>query len=143
RREDAGNHAPRALARPPRACDSSRMSLVSRRQAVLIGSGLVLSTTGLAQSYPDRPVRIVVPYAPGNTGDIAIRILTPHLQRELGQSIVVEPRSGAGGNLGAGAVAAAEPDGYTLLLGATNNFVINQYLYRDMGFDPVTAFEPI
>lgn len=65
------------------------------------------------------------------------------MEARLGRPFVIEARPGAAGNLGAGVVAAAEPDGYTLLLGATNNFAINQYLYPNIGFDPTKAFEPI
>ena len=93
--------------------------------------------------WPERPIRIVVPYAAGAMGDVLIRLLSEELRSRLGQPVVVENRPGAGGNIGATAVAQAAPDGYTLLVGATNNFVINQSLYRQMAFDPLKAFEPI
>ncbi len=94
-------------------------------------------------AYPDQPVRIVLPYSPSAAGDIVLRIVQPLLSKELGQSVVIEYKSGAGGNIGSQFVARAEPDGYTLVLGATNNFVINQYLYKDMGYEPLKDFEPI
>ncbi|KOF55140.1 MULTISPECIES: tripartite tricarboxylate transporter substrate binding protein [unclassified Achromobacter] len=96
-----------------------------------------------AAQYPDRPVRIVLPYAPGAAGDIAMRQLQPLLEKTLGQPLIVDYRSGAGGNIGVQEVARASPDGYTLVLGATNNFVINQYLYRKLGFDPLKDLQPI
>ena len=82
-------------------------------------------------AWPDRPIRLVVPYAAGGVGDISFRVI----------SLANHP--GASGNLGAAEVMRAVPDGYTLLLGAINNFATNQFLYRDMGFDPLSAFEPI
>lgn len=94
-------------------------------------------------AYPERPVRVVLPYAPGAAGDIVFRQLQPALAKELGQTVVVDYKSGAGGTIGGLDVARAAPDGYTLLLGATNNFVINQFLYPGMGYDPLKAFEPI
>src|SRR5690606_15207362 len=110
-------------------------------------AAVVLTLTGVSApayaAYPDQPVRIVLPYAPSAAGDIVMRILQPLLSEELGQPVVIEYKSGAGGNIGSQAVARAAPDGYTLVLGATNNFVINQYLYKDMGYDPLTDFEPI
>lgn len=102
-----------------------------------------ISSTALASTYPEHPIRIVVPYAPGSTGDLAIRQIQPLLTEELGQPIIIENKSGAGGNIGAQYVARAKPDGYTLLLGATNNFVINQFLFTDLGYDPLIDLDPI
>jgi tripartite-type tricarboxylate transporter receptor subunit TctC len=96
-----------------------------------------------AADYPTKPIRVVIPYAAGSTGEAAFRIIAAEMEPKLGKPFVIEARPGAAGNIGAGFVAAAEPDGYTLLLGATNNFAINQYLYPAMGFDPTKAFAPI
>ena len=93
--------------------------------------------------YPDHPIRVVLPYAPGAAGDVAMRQIQPLLEKRLGQPVVVDYKTGAGGNIGAQDVVRAKPDGYTLLLGATNNFVINQFLYRKLGFDPLTDLEPV
>lgn len=102
------------------------------------------SATSLALAkYPDQPIRVVLPYTPGAAGDIVMRIIQPALSKELGKPIIIEYKSGAGGTIGSHFVARAEPDGYTLLLGATNNFVINQYLYEDMSHDPLKDFDPI
>ncbi len=96
-----------------------------------------------AQGYPDKPIRVIYPYAAGGTGDIVMRLLLPALEKRFGQRILIETRPGAGGNIAAQQVAAAAPDGYTLLLGATNNFTINQFLFANMVFDPRKAFAPI
>ncbi len=94
-------------------------------------------------AWPDRPIRLVVPYAAGGVGDISFRVLSLALEERIGQRFVLDNHPGASGNLGAAEVMRAVPDGYTLLLGAINNFATNQFLYRDMGFDPLSAFEPI
>ncbi|EHK66920.1 extra-cytoplasmic solute receptor family protein 101 [Achromobacter arsenitoxydans SY8] len=93
--------------------------------------------------YPEHPIRVVLPYAPGAAGDIALRQIQPLLEKRLGQPVVVDYKTGAGGNIGAQDVVRAKPDGYTLVLGATNNFVINQFLYRKLGFDPLADLEPV
>ncbi|OGA65477.1 MAG: hypothetical protein A3G81_12685 [Betaproteobacteria bacterium RIFCSPLOWO2_12_FULL_65_14] len=96
-----------------------------------------------AAEWPDKPVRIVVPYVAGAMGDVVSRLLAEELRPKLAQPVIVDNRPGAGGNIGTGAVAQAEPDGYTVVVGATNNFVINQFLYRGMGFDPLQALAPV
>lgn len=96
-----------------------------------------------ADDWPSRPVRVIVPYAPGNTGDIALRFVQLELEKRFGVRILIDNKSGASGNIGASEVARAAPDGYTFLLGATNNFVTNQYLFKDMNFDPLKDLVPI
>ena len=108
----------------------------------LLSALLLLPFAALAQ-YPDKPVRIVVPYVGGAMGDVVSRLLAEELRPKLGQPVLIDNRPGAGGNIGTAAVAAAEPDGYTLVVGATNNFVINQFLYRGMGFDPLEKLAPV
>jgi tripartite-type tricarboxylate transporter receptor subunit TctC len=93
--------------------------------------------------YPNRTVRIIVPFAPGGSTDVVARILADKLGTELKQSFVVENRSGAGGNIGADAVAKASPDGYTLLMGTTGVLAINKYLYKEMSFDPERDLVPV
>ena len=102
----------------------------------------VLVPQAWAQEYPSHPVRVVVPYGAGSNGEGGLRIVAPEIEKRLGQRLLIEPRPGGGGNVGAAAVAAAPADGYTLMLGATNNFTINQHLYK-LSFDPVSAFEPV
>ncbi|GAB1577222.1 Bug family tripartite tricarboxylate transporter substrate binding protein [Bordetella petrii] len=113
-----------------------------RHQALSILLAICWSMAAGA-AYPDRPIRIVLPYAPGAAGDVAMRQIQPLLEKRLGQPVVLDYRSGAGGNIGVQEAVRARPDGYTLVLGATNNFVINQYLYRGLGFDPLRDLEPV
>src|SRR5579871_376885 len=95
-----------------------------------------------AQEYPARVVRIMVPYPPGGTADVMPRILADWLSRKWGQSVIVENRTGAGGNIGAEVVAKADPDGYTLLASPPGPLVGNQNLYSHLDFDPL-QFVPI
>jgi tripartite-type tricarboxylate transporter receptor subunit TctC len=113
--------------------------------AALAAPALALGTRpAAAQAFPARPVRIVVPFAPGGAVDITARLLGEKLQPILGQTIVVENRGGAGGNLGADAVAKAEKDGYTILLGTATILAANKFLYRrSMPFDPVRDLVPV
>lgn len=105
---------------------------------------LVAATlTAHANSYPERPVRILVPFTPGAAADISLRLMQPTLEKRLGQSIVIDYKSGAGGAIAGQEVARAKPDGYTLLLGATNSFVIDQFMQPRAGFDPLQAFTPV
>src|SRR5690606_11776507 len=94
-------------------------------------------------AYPDRPITLVVPYPPAGTTDIAARTMAQAMEAKLGQTLVVENRAGAGGSIGMGAVARAKPDGYTIAMGTIGTQTINQFLYKDMPFDPEKDFEPI
>jgi len=96
-----------------------------------------------ADAWPAHPVRVIVPYAPGNTGDITFRIIQTQLEERFGQRFLIDNKSGASGNIGAQEVTRAKPDGYTLLLGATNNYVTNQFLFKGLGFDPTKDLVPI
>jgi len=93
--------------------------------------------------YPSKPVRIVVPFAPGGSTDVVARILAEKLALELKQPFVVDNKAGAGGNIGADAVAKAPADGYTLLMGTTGVLAINSYLYKNMSYDAVRDFTPV
>jgi tripartite-type tricarboxylate transporter receptor subunit TctC len=95
-----------------------------------------------AQSYPDRPVRLVVPFPPGGSVDVVARALTPRLSERMGQQVVIENRSGASGIIGTELVAHARPDGYTLLIN-TIPFVTNSYLYGKVPYDPFADFLPV
>jgi tripartite-type tricarboxylate transporter receptor subunit TctC len=95
------------------------------------------------QSYPDKPVRVVVSFPPGSTPDIAARTIAPALHQTLGQPFIVENRSGAAGNIGADAVAKAPPDGYTLLVSTNGPVAINHLLYGDIPYDPMKDLAPI
>ena len=96
-----------------------------------------------SSAWPTRPVKIVVPFAPGGTTDILARAMAPELQKAFGQPFVVENRAGAGGNIGADVVAKSAPDGYTLLMGTVGTHGINKSLYSRMAFDPQKDFAPI
>jgi tripartite-type tricarboxylate transporter receptor subunit TctC len=98
---------------------------------------------GAQERFPARPIRLVVPYPPGGNVDITARLLAPGLGEALGQSIVVDNRSGAGGNLGANLVAKASPDGYTLLMGSSGPLAINPIVIRETPYDSLKDFAPI
>ena len=94
-----------------------------------------------AQGYPTKPVRLLVPYPAGGPVDAVARILVPHLS--LGQNVIVENRSGAGGSIGADSVAKSAPDGYMMLIGNSGPMTINPVLRRDLGYDPKKDFAPV
>ena len=95
-----------------------------------------------ADAYPDKPIRLIVPYPPGGATDVIGRVLAQELTGALGQTVVVENRAGAAGNIGADQVAKAQPDGYTLMLDASNH-AQNPALHSKMQFDTLTAFAPV
>lgn len=95
-----------------------------------------------ADTYPSKPIRLIVPFSAGGGTDILARDVAPRLAEALGQPVVVDNRGGAGGNIGAEAVARAEPDGYTILFGS-NTLAINASLYQNLSFDPAKSFAPI
>jgi tripartite-type tricarboxylate transporter receptor subunit TctC len=96
-----------------------------------------------ADDYPSRPIRIIVPYAPGGGADTVARIVARRVTDTIGQPLVIENRTGAGSILGTDAVAKAEPDGYTLLLGQSGPISINPAVYKDLRYDPVKDFAPV
>ena len=102
-----------------------------------------LPLVAMAQTYPTKPVRVVVPYPAGSTPDIIGRTLAERLQKAFGQPFVVENRSGAGGSIGAEAVAKAPPDGHTLLIGGNGPVAINKHLYKSLSYDPDRELAPI
>jgi tripartite-type tricarboxylate transporter receptor subunit TctC len=103
----------------------------------------VMGGVAVAQDYPSRPVKIVVPYPAGGSNDIIARILAQKLSERVGQQFFVENRGGAGGNIGAESVASSEPDGYSLLLSAPGPLTSNVALYKNLPFDPTKAFAPV
>jgi tripartite-type tricarboxylate transporter receptor subunit TctC len=96
-----------------------------------------------AAAYPDKPVTIIVPFAAGGNTDAFARLVAQELDTALGQRFIVENKAGAGGNLGVGQLARAEPDGYTLGMGTVSTHAINPTLYKNLPYDPDTAFAPI
>jgi len=109
----------------------------------LLASIVAATPTALAQSYPARPVRIVVPFPPGGGTDIGTRIIAQKLQESWGQPVVVENKPGAAGIVGTEMVAKAAPDGYTLIMGNIGTHAINISLYKKLSYDPVKDFAPI
>lgn len=97
---------------------------------------LLWSCASLAQTYPTRPVKIIVPYQAGQGTDVVARYLADHLSRTLGQRFYVENKPGAGGNIGAEQAAHSEPDGYTLMMGTNATQTMNEFMYPSMGFVP-------
>ncbi len=115
---------------------------ITRRAALALGAGS-LAAPALAQApWPNRPITLVVGFPPGGQTDFAARVLQNGLQQALGQSVVIDNRGGAGGNLGTEAVMRAKPDGYTLLVGNANPIVINPHTMPSMTFNPL-ELEPI
>ena len=112
------------------------------RFALLLLAGLVLALPAAAQSWPVKPIKLVVPYAPGGTADILARAIGQHLSEKLGQPVVNENRPGAGTAIGADAVAKAAPDGYTLLLGTVSSHAMNPAITK-VDFDPIRDFTAI
>ena len=117
-----------------------RMALQVMTAAAL----LPLGTAAMAQgSWPERPVKIVVPFSAGGTTDVVARALAKDLGEAWGQSVVVENRAGAGGNIGADVVAKSPPDGYTLLMTSGSIFTVNPHMYEKLPFDPLKDFIPV
>ena len=106
-------------------------------------AALALAAAPVRADYPDRPIHLVVPFPAGGGADVLARTIMPRVARELGTTIVVENRPGAGGNVGAEYVARAAPDGYTLLYGTNGTHAINRALYASIPFDPVRDFAPV
>ncbi|MEO7641478.1 MAG: tripartite tricarboxylate transporter substrate binding protein, partial [Ramlibacter sp.] len=122
-------------------------TVIPRRMALTIvaAAAAVLAAPGVfAQgAWPAKPVRIVVPFAPGGTTDILARAVAAELSKSFSQQFIVDNRAGAGGNIGADIVAKAAPDGYTLLMGTVGTQSINKWLYTRMPFDPQKDFAPV
>jgi tripartite-type tricarboxylate transporter receptor subunit TctC len=118
---------------------------VSRsRRALTVGIALTAALPAArAQAYPTKPITIIVPFPPGGTTDILARILAQYMSTELGQSVVIDNRGGAGGNIGAQAAARAPADGYTLLMGTVGTHAINASLYKKLPYDHIKDFVPL
>jgi tripartite-type tricarboxylate transporter receptor subunit TctC len=125
-----------------------KIGLASRRAFLQAGGLALAATSGLvprrarAAGYPDRTVRIIVPFAPGGPTDIMARVMGTHLGEAVGGTFIVENRAGAGGNIGIGVADHADPDGYTLLI-TSSAYVVNPGLYAKIPYDPYKDFAPI
>ena len=124
--------------------DTARRRLVALAAGLLAGAALWgWNTPAHADTWPTKPVRIVVPFAPGGTTDILARAVAPELSKAFGQQFIVDNRGGAGGNIGAEVVAKSPADGYTLLMGTVGTHGINRALYAKLPYDPIKDFVPI
>lgn len=101
------------------------------------------SASAQADDFPNKPIRFIVPAAAGGPTDVTARMLAERMSAALGQPVIVEPRAGAGGNVGADVVAKAAPDGYTILMATIGTHAINQTLYKKLPFDPIKDFTPV
>src|SRR5262245_2147166 len=120
--------------------------MLSRRHLLRATAGaaaLIAAGEASAQAYPNRPVRMIVPFPPGGPIDVMGRLVGDRLSAFLGQSVVIENRPGAGAAIGSKAAAGAEPDGYTLLFASSGSLAVTPALYKTAGYDPVTSFAPI
>ena len=106
-------------------------------------AALAIPLAGLAQGYPDKPIRLIVPFAPGGVTDTSGRVIAEGLGRRLGQQVVVENKAGASGNIGTASVAAAPADGYTLVLAFDGTMVINPHVFAKIPFDTLKDFAPV
>jgi tripartite-type tricarboxylate transporter receptor subunit TctC len=116
---------------------------LSAIQSIVAALTCAAATAVLAQSYPTKPVRVIIGYAPGGPADIVGRLVTPKLSENLGQQFVIENRGGAGGIIGAEAVAKAPPDGYTLGIGSSGNLVMAPHLYSKIGYNVAKDLAPV
>src|SRR3954451_23006288 len=123
----------------------SSMTNPTRRSVLAAFAGLATleAPAALAQSYPAKPVSLIVPWAPGGSTDILARIVAQHLHQSMGQPVIIENRTGASGNIGTSAVALAPADGYTLLFNTMSVHTMNHALFATMPFDGVKDFSPI
>jgi len=116
---------------------------ISSLAAIVAGLAVSVSASFAASDYPKQTIQIVVPFTAGGNTDSIARLLAERMQTSLKQPVTVVSRPGAGTNIGAAFVANSEPDGYTLLLNAPASFVINQFIYNSLSYDPDTAFAPV
>jgi tripartite-type tricarboxylate transporter receptor subunit TctC len=113
------------------------------RRAIFVLAAVLLCSAAAAQNYPTKPIKLIVPFAPGGPADVIGRIIGQQAGLILGQSFVVENRGGAGGTIGARLAAQAEPDGYTLMYANTSTLSINPAVYRNLDYDPAKVFVPM
>jgi tripartite-type tricarboxylate transporter receptor subunit TctC len=113
------------------------------RLLLLFVCALAFTATDAQEKYPSKPLRIIVPFAPGGSTDIFARLVAERLSATFAQPVVVENRGGASGNIGADAVAKSAPDGYTLLMATTGVMAINNALFKNMAYDAAKDFEPV
>ena len=120
---------------------------LTRRASMALGlsllSTMAIGVPSFAQTFPDRPVTLVVPFAAGGSTDLVARVIAEKMSADLGQQVIVQNMAGAGGNLGADNVARAEPDGYTILMGTVATHALNPLILKTKPYDPEKDFAPI
>ena len=115
-------------------------ALLSRRSVLILAGGALLPASARAEQYPSRPIKIIVPFGPGGSGDITARLIGKQIEEKTKQPVVVDNRPGANGIIGTMAVKTAEPDGYTVLLITTSTHAANVSLVRNLSYDPAKDF---
>src|SRR6476661_8565555 len=130
------------MTQPARSC---AMPLTRRRllAALSAGPAAALLPRAAFAAYPDRPIHLVVPFAPGGNADIVGRLVGDQMSKALGQPVVVENRGGAGGGIGAEAVVRAAPDGYTLFVGSNGPLTVNPFVQAHLSYDPLKDFAAV
>jgi len=116
---------------------------MSLRHLLAIAAAALAPSIGLSQEWPSRPIRVVIPFAAGSVSEAIFRTMVPGVEADLGQRFVVEAKPGADGAIGTSEVVRAAPDGYTLLLGPTAVYAVLPHLFPTLGFDPLTALDPV
>ncbi len=122
------------------------MNVTPRRALLLALTAIVLGATFssvMAQPYPSKPIKLVVPWSPGGATDAIARIISQPLSQELSQAVVVDNRAGAGGNIGTAALAREPADGYAILMATSSTNAANPHLYKKLGFDPIKDLDPV
>jgi tripartite-type tricarboxylate transporter receptor subunit TctC len=122
---------------------SRRSLLASAAMTATLGTSASLLPRSAFAAFPDRPIRLIVPFAAGGNADIVGRLVGERISAALGQPVIVDNRGGAGGSIGAEAVARAIPDGYTLLVGSNGPLTVNPFVQAKLGYDPLKDFVPI
>jgi tripartite-type tricarboxylate transporter receptor subunit TctC len=118
--------------------------MINRRRFLsTTAAGLLVAGDALAQAYPVKPIRMIVPFPPGGPIDTMARLIGDQMSSALHQNVVIENRPGAGATIGSKAVAGAEPDGYTLLFASSGSLAVTPALYKNAGYDPVKSFAPV
>ena len=112
-------------------------------KALFLMSILIFSAAATAQTFPTRPVRILIPFTVGSAADVIARAMEPAMREKLGQALVIDNRGGAGGNIAAELTVKSPPDGYTLLMGTIGTQAINYSLYSKLPYHPLNSFTPV
>ena len=119
------------------------MKVLGRRAAIATAGALAMTGQASAQDFPSKPIRVIAPFGPGTATDTVARVIANELGKLIGQSVVIENKPGAEGQIGAQAAAAAAPDGYTVFITTQTTQAINQHVYKSLTYDPVKSFTPV